>query len=181
MAPNILRLRAYLDRITTSISAEKCCDACDAVMPGSTSTYPSRGVDAFVTPASASEYSHVADGQTEDGATVADVLDERTAMALEGGVSPAFARLFAALQVVRPASVDEIQWRQAIDDVGIFLDTWGSAAERMGWTAHDVIGPQFTPASLAWLLNGASVISLTPTHARLSDGRTFARPSDGRT
>jgi hypothetical protein len=102
-------------------------------------------------------------------------------MALEGGISPAFARVFAVLQVVRPASADEIQWRQAIDDVGVFLDTWGSAAERMGWTAHHVIGPQFTPASLAWFLKGTSVISLTSTRARLSDGRMFVRPSGGRT
>lgn len=112
MSPNILRLRAYLDQITTANPGKKGCDACDAVMPGGTSTYPSRGVDAFVTPASASKCPHVADGDAEDGASVGDILDERIAMALEGGVSPAFARVFAVLQVVRPASVDEVRWHQ---------------------------------------------------------------------
>ena len=81
-------------------------------------------------------------------------LDEREAMALEGGVSSTFARLFAVLQVARPASVNEDRWYQAINDAGLFLDEWGQIAERLGWSARDLIGPAYTPAALAWSLQG---------------------------
>jgi len=101
-------------------------------------------------------------------------------MALEGGVTPAFARVFAALQVARPASVDEFRWYQAINDGGVFLDTWGRTAEQLGWSASDIIGPQFTPTALAWALQGAQVIGLTATSARISDGRMFVRTLEGR-
>jgi hypothetical protein len=128
-----------------------------------------------VTPASISEHSDLAIEQDARETGVAGDLKEREVMALEGGVSPAFARVFAALQVVRPVSMDERQWYQAINDIGVFLDTWGSAAERLGWTARDVIGPQCSPEALAWALNGAKVTSLTRTSALVSDGRMFVR------
>jgi hypothetical protein len=124
---------------------------------------------------SASEYLDLAVEKGDQQIGAAGDLEEREAMALEGGVSPVFARVFAALQVSRSTSVSLSRWRQAIDDVGIFLDTWGSAAERLGWTARDVIGPQCSPVALAWVLNGAQVNCLTRTGAVLSDGRTFVR------
>jgi hypothetical protein len=102
-------------------------------------------------------------------------LDEREAMALEGGVSPAFALLFAVLQVARPASVDEGRRYQAINDAGLFLDEWGQMAERLGWSARDIMGPGYTPVALAWALQGARVATLSATTAHLSDGRTFTR------
>jgi hypothetical protein len=126
-----------------------------------------------VTPASELPNLVAEEGQHEANDSVD--LDEREAMALEGGVSPAFARVFAALQVARPASVDEQRWYEAINGVGIFLDCWGYTAERLGWTARDIIGPQFTPRALAWALQGARVVSLTRTTACLSDGRIFIR------
>jgi hypothetical protein len=148
-------------------------------MPGSTSTYSSHGSKALVTPAFPSEQPHL-NSQSDPRDVDADSgLEERKAMALEGGVPLSFVDIFAVLQVVRPASVDEIRWYQAINDTGVFLDRWGSAAEQLGWAAHDVIDPQFTPAALAWALNGTHVIGLTSTSARLSDGRTFVRTPVG--
>lgn len=175
MAPNILRLRAYLARLIDATSPENACDVCDAVMPSGTSTYPARGVETLVTSGPAFEERHqvVGDGEGQTGA--GGYLEEREAMALEGGVSPAFAHVFAALQVARPTSVSLSRWHQAIDDAGIFLDTWGDAAARLGWTARDVIGPQLTPTALAWALNGAQVISITRTSTHFSDGRTLVR------
>ncbi len=177
MAPNITALRAYLARLTNATPPDTMCDVCDAVMPGTTSTYLSRGVGTLVTPAPASKYPHLLHEEDACRAGADGDLEEREAMALEGGVSPAFARVFAALQVARPASVDEARWYQAINDVGVFLDTWGSTAEQLGWTARDVIGLQFTPMALAWALRGAQVIGLTATRARLSDGRALVRTS----
>jgi hypothetical protein len=174
MAPNIPRLRAYLARLKNATRSEKACDVCDAGMPSSTGTYPSTGVETLVTSKSASECPQLIIEYEQQTGTE-DSLEEREAMALEGGVSPAFARSFAALQVARPASVGLSRWHQTIHDVGMFLDTWGDAAERLGWTARDVIGPQLKPTALAWALNGAQVISLTQTSASLSDGRTFVR------
>ena len=181
MAARISRRSASQARLTNATPSKKACDVCDAVTSSSTSTYPASGVETLVTSGPASQHPH---RMVEGGQHQADVdgcLDEREAMALEGGVSPAFARVFAALQVARPASVNLSRWHQAIEDVAIFLDTWGGAAERLGWTARDVIGPHFTPAALAWFLNGAQVISLTPTRARLSDGRTFVRTAGAET
>jgi len=106
-------------------------------------------------------------------------IEEREAMSLEGRVPPSFVGLFAVLQVMRPAGADECRWYQAINDAGVFLDEWGAVAEQLGWTAHDVIGPQFTPTALAWALNGAQAVGLTSTSARLSDGRTFVRTATG--
>jgi hypothetical protein len=175
MAPNLLALRAYLARLTNATPPKKACDACDAVMPDNTSTYPSRGGGTLVTPASALPHPHHAGEEGECEAAVGGDLEEREAMALEGGVTPAFARVFAALQVARPASVDEFRWYQAINDGGVFLDTWDRTAEQLGWSARDIIGPQFTPTALVWALQGAQVIGLTATSARISDGRMFVR------
>ncbi|MFC4174167.1 hypothetical protein ACFOYU_19310 [Microvirga sp. GCM10011540] len=177
MAPNLPALRAYLARLTKATPPKKARDACDAVMPGGASTYLSRGIGTLVTPASAFKYPHLVHEEGACRASSNGNLEEREAMALEGGVSPAFARVFAALQVARPASVDVARWYQAINDFGVFLDSWSSTAERLGWTARDIISPQFTPTALAWALQGAQVIGLTATSARLSDGRTFVRAS----
>ncbi len=98
-------------------------------------------------------------------------------MALEGGVPATFARAFALLQLAPPAGVSLDRWERAIDDAGVFLDAWGHEAERLGWTAPDVVGPG--PHTLAWVLDGARVSHLTATTATLSDGRTFSRTRGG--
>jgi hypothetical protein len=173
MKPNSPTHSAEQAKLTERTPSNTVCDACDPVMAGHASTYPLSPVGMLVTPAAAVHGSMRAEEEIEPQTGGDGGLDEREAMALEGGVPPAFARVFAALQVARPASVEERRWYQAIHDVGGFLDQWGGVAERLGWKARDVIGPQFTPAVLAWALRGAHVIGLTSTSARLSDGRTF--------
>lgn len=175
MAANVVALRAYLNRMTKATLSEKVCDACDAVMPDSPGTYASGRLVTPVTPVSAAGLTSPTDVGDGQEASAGGDLDEREAMVLEGGVPPAFARLFAVLQVARPVSVDETRWQQAVDDIGIFLETWGRSAVRLGWTAPEIFGPQFTPKALAWALAGCRVLSLTKAGARLSDGRTFTR------
>jgi hypothetical protein len=175
MAKNVVAWDPNPAGLTDSVPSENVCDVCDAGMPGSTSTYPSHDGETLVMPASASKLPNLIHEEGDRGTAIGDDLDEREAMALEGGVPPAFARVFAALQVARPASVDEQRWYGGINDVGIFLDDWGGTAERLGWTARDIIGPQFTPRALAWVLKGARVVSLTRTMACLSDDGIFTR------
>ncbi len=105
--------------------------------------------------------------------------DRREAMALEGGVPATFARAFAALQLSRPATVSAARWERAINDAGLFLDAWGSEAERLGWASGDVLGPSTDGRSLAWTLDGARVSTLTTETALLDDGRTFRRTARG--
>jgi hypothetical protein len=106
-----------------------------------------------------------------------DAVLEREALALEGGVPATFARAFAVLQLARPAGVSRDRWEQAINDAGLFLDAWGHEAERLGWSAPDVVGPGYR--ALASVLDGARVSNLTATTAIFSDGRTFSRRQGG--
>ena len=98
------------------------------------------------------------------------------------GFPPPSPGVFAALQVARPASVNEECWWQAVTDIAAFLDEWGGIADTdFGWNARDLIGPGFTLEALAWALKGARIVTLTSTVARLSDGRIFTvqeRPND---
>jgi hypothetical protein len=176
MAPNILALRAYLARLENT-SPTKACDICDPVTPQISSNYAPGDLGMPVTPLSASKNPFLAGNESERETDARVALDEREAMALAGGVSPAYAREFAVLQVARHASVEEQRWNEAINDAGVFLDKWGGVAEHLGWTARDIFGPHFTPSALAWALQGAQVIKLTAEEAHLSDDRTVARSS----
>ena len=157
------------------------CDVCDVGTPAESRHLPVTGPRDFCDKGRRSRTAANSEGFDDfEGAN--GTLDEREAMALEGGVPPAFARVFAALQVARPASVNEECWWQAVTNIAVFLDEWGAIAERLGWNARDLIGPAFTMEALAWALKGARVMTLTSTVARLSDGRIFTvkeRP-DGR-
>lgn len=104
-------------------------------------------------------------------------LDEREAMALEGGVPPAFARAFAALQFEAPEGVSLARHEEMMDDAGRLLDAWGEEAERLGWSAADLIGPDPSPEPLAWALKGATIARIHRNGATLSDGRKYRRVS----
>ena len=59
-----------------------------------------------------------------------------------------------------------------VNDAGLFLDAWGSEAERLGWTAADLFGLHPTAglnrhdkAGLCWLLKSQRVVGLTATEA----------------
>jgi hypothetical protein len=103
-------------------------------------------------------------------------IEERAAIAEQGGVPPIYAMAFAAMQAGCPSGVDEARWRAAIDDAGRFLDDWGKRAAALGWMADDLFGltpmpdrvaPSFDRLArcdhlgLVWLLRGRRVVDLT--------------------
>jgi hypothetical protein len=84
---------------------------------------------------------------------------------------------WARLQCQKPVPVPEIQWRQAIDDAGRFLDQWGGHAVEFCWTPADLFeAPAYGKSGLVWFLRGETVESLGPGHAGLGPGkRVFDR------
>ena len=73
-----------------------------------------------------------AEGLSDSVAEV-DAVEERAAMAADS-VPAIYLDAWARLQVQRPLSVTEDDWRSAVDDAGLFLDAWGehAASMRMG-------------------------------------------------
>jgi hypothetical protein len=71
--------------------------------------------------------------------------------------------------MTRPEGTKEADWYQAINDAGLFLDSFGAKAAAFGWSPDDV----FAGHGLAWALKGATVTDIGTTGASLSDGRTF--------
>ncbi len=59
-------------------------------------------------------------------------IEERIAMALEGGVPALYAEAFAQMQVGCPAGMSSARWEQAVNDAGLFLDAHGAAAAALG-------------------------------------------------
>lgn len=84
---------------------------------------------------------------------------------------------WARLQVQTPLGVSEAMWRQAINDVGQFLDAWGGLAIEFGWTSRNLFGPigNGQVSGLAWFLNGEAVRALGPEHAVTQSGLVFDR------
>jgi hypothetical protein len=103
-----------------------------------------------------------------------DQIREREALALDGDVPAVYAPAFAALQIRRPANMEDYRWQQAILDAGVFLDTWADEAERGGWTAEDLFGPN----GLVLRLDGRRVLILTSERMILTDGCRFERHRD---
>jgi hypothetical protein len=81
-----------------------------------------------------------------------------------------------------PDHVESDRWRQAVEDGGRFLATWGERAEALGWTARDLSGLHQPPqnphptysrlsrrdeAGLCWLLEGREVAALTADTAAI--------------
>jgi hypothetical protein len=81
-----------------------------------------------------------------------------------------------------PENIPAERWHQFVDDAGLFLDLWGSEAERLGWTSADLFGldpvkpmQRYDRQGVVWMLKGEAVIELTANAARLSGGLTFYR------
>ena len=102
-----------------------------------------------------------------------DELEERAAMAAEGGVPAPYVDAFARMQVVHPIRLSWDEWARMVDDASRFLDAWGEAAVGLGWTVDDLFGD----GKLAAALKGATVTALSSGTATLSDGRIY-RPLD---
>lgn len=100
-----------------------------------------------------------------------DAIEERAAMAA-GSVAAVYLDAWARLQCQRPMTVEEADWRLAIDDAGRFLDAWGAEAAAMQWRAGELfdVPREGEPGGLFWQLKGSRVEALGADHARLSDG-----------
>jgi hypothetical protein len=81
-----------------------------------------------------------------------------------------------------PDHIEHDRWRQAVEDGGRFLATWGERVQALGWTARDLFGlhqPPTNPApmyrrlsrydetGLVWLLEGREVVALTEETAAI--------------
>jgi len=84
------------------------------------------------------------------------------------------------LEQRRPDYVQVARWQQCAEDGRRFLTTWGTQAERLGWTAGDLFGLHQPPpdphpsyerlsrrdcTGLLWFLNGRPVVALTDQSA----------------
>jgi hypothetical protein len=104
-----------------------------------------------------------------------DAIEERAALAAES-VPACYLEAWARLQCQRPPSLAESEWRQAIDDAGLFLDAWGANAAAMLWSADELFGvPHEGRTGLVWQLKGRRVDAMGADQARLADGRTIKR------
>jgi hypothetical protein len=116
-----------------------------------------------------SQVTHVTDEPTNEEEKRAQLLEREAFSAVEGGVHPTFVAGFARLQMTQPEGTNEAVWHQAINDAGLFLDSFGAKAAAFGWSPDDV----FSESGLAWALKGATVTDISTTGATLSDGRAF--------
>jgi hypothetical protein len=102
-----------------------------------------------------------------------DFVAERAAMAEGGGVPAIYAVAFAKMQARPPRTMSVDRWYEAINDAGLFLDAWGKTAEKCGWSADDLFGPD----CLVWSLDGKLLLSLDHNRAILPTGHRINRPS----
>jgi hypothetical protein len=97
-------------------------------------------------------------------------------------VPKVFAEALAHLERRCPDYIEPQQWRQAVEDGGRFLATWGDQAAGLGWTAKELFGLHTPPTNphpsydrlarydetgLVWLLNGLPVVMLTEATAAI--------------
>jgi hypothetical protein len=118
----------------------------------------------------------VADGVAELEADERDAIEERAGLAADSAPG-CYLDAWARLQCQRPLSIDEDDWRRAIDDAGLFLDVWGADAAAMQWSGGELFDMprQGLPGGLVWQLMGERVDALGEHRARLADGRTIIR------
>jgi hypothetical protein len=104
------------------------------------------------------------------------ILEERAGMAADS-VPEVYLHAWAQLNCRRPAKVTEAAWRQALDDGGRFLDTWGSVAAEWQWSVGEIFDvPRAGSAGgLIWKIAGRAVEAFGPEFARFDDGEVFER------
>jgi hypothetical protein len=102
-------------------------------------------------------------------------FEERAALvAHDGGVPRSWADAFVRLHADRPPPhVSYRQWRQFVDDCGLFIDRWAVRAGELRWTPEDLFGWEtcrpFQLAAmhigLGWRIDGGTVVALTENAA----------------
>ena len=84
---------------------------------------------------------------------------------------------WARLNHQKPIAISESEWRQAIDDGGLFLDNRGEEATELQWSAGELfdVPREGAPGGLIWQLKGERVEALGEDHVCLGDGRMVGR------
>jgi hypothetical protein len=99
-----------------------------------------------------------------------------------------YAQPFRILQSACPEEVPNDRWLRFLDDARTFFKKWGRQAQRLGWTAQDLLGlhpsapmARHDEMRLLWALRGQTVTDPScKVHARsvkLSGGLTMRRRS----
>jgi hypothetical protein len=90
-------------------------------------------------------------------------LDERKAIVL-GGVPEPYRDAWARLQVQKPATVPETQWRQVIEAAARFFGQWGKLAADFGWMPGDIFDIPTSDgcSGLIWWIASRTVTALGP-------------------
>jgi hypothetical protein len=92
-------------------------------------------------------------------------LEERRSM-VSDSVPERYLDAWARLRCQCPAGIDEVRWRQPIDNGDRFLDRWGKLADGFGWAPGDLFDvPRNGRMGLVWWLRGRTVTALGPEHA----------------
>jgi hypothetical protein len=108
--------------------------------------------------------------------TPPDPDEEERAAIIEhdGGAPRAWADAFARLHPDRPPpDVSYRQWRQFVDDCGLFIDRWAVKSGALGWIPEHLFGWEtcrpFPLAAmhigLGWRIDGGTVVVLTENAA----------------
>jgi hypothetical protein len=95
-----------------------------------------------------------------------------------------YAQQFRMLQATCPQDVPNDRWQLCLKDGLPFFSKWGPRAQRLGWTARDLLGlhpsapmARHDEMGLVWVLRGQTVIDLDARSAKLSGGLTIRRRS----
>lgn len=107
-----------------------------------------------------------------EGAEV--VIFEERAPNIDAGASRKWADAFGRLHPDRPPrDVAFSQWRQFVDDCGLFMDRWAIKANALGWTLDNLVGWDLgrpfpliaIHIGLGWHIKGGTVVDVTSNAA----------------
>jgi hypothetical protein len=104
--------------------------------------------------------------------------------AIEIAAPEPYARRVSELQLACPDGVAHDRWRLCLEDARDFFSKWGRQAQKLGWSAGDLLGlhPEAPLArhdqmGLLWSLQGQTVTDLSGKAAKLSSGLTLRKRS----
>ena len=100
------------------------------------------------------------------------------------GIPAVYAKAFVDLLARQPDNVPDDRWRHCLDDSRVFFERWGGQAQKLGWTARDLLGlhavapmSRYDVMGLLWSLKGERVVEFGAKMAKLSGGLTVRRRS----
>jgi hypothetical protein len=93
----------------------------------------------------------------------------------DAGVPREWAEGFARLcQMPRPAAILPARWRELVDNVGVFIDSWAVRAASLGWNAADIFGchrqaplARYDLQGLVFVIGSGEVVAITALSATI--------------